>query len=80
MDDQWGVDFFSRVGGDGGGGKIVELHEVKHVAFYGCVEGVSGEGDMSDGIAVDPRSAGWRVGDRVGDQAHVGGGVGEIGR
>ena len=49
--------------GGGGGGEIVQLHEVEHVGFDGCVEGVGGEGEVPDGVAVDPRTAGWWVGD-----------------
>lgn len=60
------------VGGGGGGGgerggEIVQLHEVEHVGFDGCVEGVGGEGEVSHCVAVYPRTARWRVGDRIGD-------------
>lgn len=50
-------------GGGGGGGEIVQLHEVEHVGFNGCVEGVGGEGEMPDGVAVYSRTAGRWVGD-----------------
>ena len=66
------------VGGCGGDGEVVKLDEVKHVVFDGCVEGVCGEGQMADAVAVYSRIAGWRVGDRVGYQAYVCGGVGEV--
>ena len=49
-----------------GGGKVIKLHEVKHVVFDGCVEGVRGEGEMAYAVAVYSRIAGWWVRDRVG--------------
>ena len=49
-----------------GGGKIVKLHEVKHIVFDGCVEGVSRERKMTHAVAVYSRIPGWWVGDRVG--------------
>lgn len=68
MDDQWGVRFIVvGGGGGGGGGEIVQLHEVEHVGLDGCVEGVGREGEVSDGVAVHPRTAGRWVRDRVGD-------------
>lgn len=73
MDDQGGVRSIVV-----GGGEIVQLHEVEHVGLDGCVEGVGREGEVSDGVAVYPRPAGWWVRDRVGDKADVGGGVGEV--
>ena len=61
-----------------GDGEIVKLYEVKHVVFDGCVEGVCGEREMAHAVAVYSRVAGRWVGDRVGYQTYVDGGVGEI--
>ena len=61
-----------------GDGEIVKLYEVKHIVLDGCVEGVRREREMAYTVAVYSRIAGWWVGDRVGDQTYVYGGVCEI--
>ena len=49
------------VGCRSGDGEVVKLHEVKHVVFDGCVEGVCGEGEVAYAVAVYSRVAGWCV-------------------
>lgn len=58
--------------------EFVELHEVQHVGFDRCVERVGREGDVGDRVAVYSRLAAWGVRERVGCQADVYGGVGEV--
>lgn len=46
--------------------KIIELDEVQHLYLYRRVEGVGWQSEMGDGVAVDPRLAGFGAGDGVG--------------
>ena len=58
--------------------EFVQLDEMQHVVLHRRVEGVSREREMSDGVAVDSCLAVWWVGDGVGDEAHIDGGILEI--
>ena len=58
--------------------EIVQLDEMQHVGLHRRVEGVSWESEMGDGVAVDSCLAVRWVGDGIGDEAHVDGGILEI--
>ena len=51
---------------------------MQHVGLHRRVEGVSRESEMGDGVAVDSCLAGWWVGDGVGDECYVDGGILEV--